>query len=332
MDSEYWEKMNPRFVTPRHTDPLKAVPAELKQLRQWVLWHSEVRNGKQTKVPYQVSEQKAKANTPKTWTDYQTALQHVHKGDGIGFVFSGDDPYCGIDLDNCIDENRELKAWANPIMEKFKAVSYGEVSPSGKGIKIWTRACLPATGYKHKVYIASGADAIEVYDKTRFFTVTGRGKGQICEGQAAVDWLLQAFFKAGTPKSTRRLPAHTTTEPPRSVSEIIELINESKQCQKFEALMRGDLSGYGSHSEADMALCSVIVFWTQDTHTIDAIFRESALYRQKWDEKHRGDGATYGEMTIEKALAERTDSYTPRKNKRDPILSIAYTILRKRRF
>ena len=70
---------------------------------------------------------------------------------GIGFVFSSSDPYCGIDLDNCIDDGK-VKAWAETIVEKLKAVSYGEVSPSGNGIKFWTRATLRAE-MKHKVYI-----------------------------------------------------------------------------------------------------------------------------------------------------------------------------------
>ena len=54
-------------------------------------------------------------------------------------------------------------------------MGYGERSPSGHGIKFLTRAAL-GTETKHKVYIVEGADAIEIYDQLRYFTVTGKGK------------------------------------------------------------------------------------------------------------------------------------------------------------
>ena len=82
-----------------------AVPQELKALRQWVLWREKQRDGKPTKIPYQVSGVKAKTDTPETWTDYQSAIEHRDRFSGVGFVFSEDDPYCGIDLDNCLDAN-----------------------------------------------------------------------------------------------------------------------------------------------------------------------------------------------------------------------------------
>ena len=100
-------------------------------------------------------------------------------------------------------------------------------------------------------------------------------------------------------------------------------IQQSKQSHKFDALMQGDITGYGSQSEADIALCSVIAFWTQDPTVIDAIFRQSQLYRDKWDEQHRTDGATYGEMTIEKALSGQREVYKP-KSKRNTRKSRRY--------
>jgi hypothetical protein len=39
-----------------------------------------------------------------------------------------------------------------------------------------------------------------------------------------------------------------------------------------------------------------------DPTRIDRLFRQSGLYREKWDKKHFGDGRTYGQATIEKAL------------------------------
>ena len=284
-----------------------AVPQELKALRQWVLWREKQRDGKPTKIPYQVSGVKAKTDTPETWTDYQSAIEHRDLFSGVGFVFSADDPYCGIDLDDCLDDNGKVKAWAEPIVERLKTVSYAEVSPSGNGIKFWTRATLPPEA-KHKAYIVKDADAIEAYDRVRYFTVTGRGKGNIGDGQAVIDWLVQEHL------SEPQRPTHTTERQPATenlnAGEVIERIRKSPQSAKFEALMRGNTTGYGSQSEADLALCGVITFWSQETAVIDALFRQSALMRAKWDESRRGDKATYGQMTIEKALSGSRETYT----------------------
>ena len=289
-----------------------AVPEELKALRQWVMWVYKTREGKTTKVPRQVNgENNAATDAPQTWNTFASVVEHEHKRKGrqrifagIGFVFSSSDPYCGIDLDDCIDDNRNIKPWAQPIVNRLKAVSYGEVSPSGKGIKFWTHARLPEKA-SHKVYIVKDADAIEAYDSGRFFTVTGTGKGSITDGQSTVDWLVTEYL---TPQP-QPLNRNSSTDN-RSPDEVISHIRVSKQCHKFDALMAGNTTGYGSQSEADQGLCSLIVFWTQDPTVIDAIFRQSALMRAKWDEPHRGDKATYGQMTIETALAGDRETYT----------------------
>ena len=289
-------------------DPFPRVPAELKARRQWVCWRAETRDGKPTKIPYQVSGRKAQSNQADTWTDYQTVCDHLDDFSGIGFVFSGDDPYCGIDLDHCLDAQGELKDWAKPIVDRIKGVGYGERSPSGHGIKFWTRATLP-TEAKHKAYIVKGADAIEAYDQLRYFTVTGRGKGDIGDGQAVIDWLVQEHL------SEPQRPTHTTDRQPAATEnlnagEVTARIKASPQSAKFEALMRGNTTGYGSQSEADLALCAVIAFWSQENAVIDSIFRTSGLMRAKWDKKHRADGSTYGQMTIKEALSGSRETHT----------------------
>ena len=316
-------------------DPFPRAPAELKERRQWVCWRAETRDSKPTKVPYQTIKRngeylKAQSNQADTWTDYQTVCDHLDNFSGIGFVFSGDDPYCGIDLDDCLDAQGDLKDWAKPIVDRLKGVGYGERSPSGNGIKFWTRATLP-TEAKHKAYIVKGADAIEAYDRLRYFTVTGRGKGDIGDGQAVIDWLCAEHL------SEPQRPTHTTEQTPqlpRSVptahrpvasrsfsqdnsssgnlnaEQVIERIRASPQSAKFNALMAGNTTGHGSQSEADLRLCGVIACWSQENAVIDAIFRTSGLMRDKWDERHKSDGSTYGAMTIKEALSGSRETYT----------------------
>ena len=362
MDADFWEQHNRRFLnpdtpnnaatetsqppleTPIGNDLYPAVPAELKQLQQWVVWLYHHKDGeeKPSKVLYQINGWAASTTSQQTWTTYRVALAYYqkhrgklfdyryrpnqkapyedHKAEiaGIGFVFTSSDPYCGIDLDHCIDEHGKVKAWANPIIEKLKAVAYGEVSPSGGGIKFWTKAYLPKLT-KHKIYInEADGEAIETYDSRRYFTITGRGKGKIGDGQAVIDWLVKEYL---TPDhNTQQKQEHTRkqkadrpnpSDDTRTADKVINLIRRSKQCHTFDALMQGNTTGYGSPSEADLGLCAKVGFWTQDPRVIDAIFRQSQLMREKWDEKHRSDGATYGDMTIEKALSQNRETYKP---------------------
>src|SRR5579871_1224378 len=148
---------------------LSPVPAALTRRNQWVLWRFEQRNGKPTKVPYQANKSRASSSDSSTWQSFER-IHDVFSRDswfeGIGYVFGPDDPYTGIDLDNSI-ENGELKPWAIPIVERF-ADTYQEISPSGKGIKIFAEGILPGRGKRQNV----DDHAIEMYDRGRFFTVT----------------------------------------------------------------------------------------------------------------------------------------------------------------
>jgi FtsZ-binding cell division protein ZapB len=61
-----------------------------------------------------------------------------------------------------------------------------------------------------------------------------------------------------------------------------------------------------------MALCCLLAFWTGgDRMQMEQLFRQSGLFREKWDEVHYADGSTYGEKTIERAIATTSEFYDP---------------------
>jgi len=140
---------------------------------QWVVWRYEDRQGKATKVPFQPDGRRASSTDPRTWRSFETVISAIEQAPaafaGVGFVFSAEDPFAGIDLDCCLDESGSPKPWAVPILHTFRD-SYTEVSPSGRGVKIFVRATLPGNGKRRK--FEDGA--IETYDRKRFFTLTGR--------------------------------------------------------------------------------------------------------------------------------------------------------------
>lgn len=149
------------------------IPLALKRVPRWVLWdYVEVvdNDGKKwKKLPVQADHRAAKSNDPKTWTDFLSAQSAYMSGqfDGVGFVFDGSDNLVGIDLDDCIDPatgeftNTESKKIADSVN------GYMEISPSGTGVKIFTKADL---GYAH----VDHDKGLEIYPKGRYFTVTGR--------------------------------------------------------------------------------------------------------------------------------------------------------------
>src|SRR5881394_4068543 len=98
---------------------VEAIAAELKARPQWVLWRYEQRGGKWTKVPYQTNRARAAADASATWTTFELAWAQYGRGGyaGLGFVFSPDDPYTGVDLDKCRDpETRVIDPWALDIV------------------------------------------------------------------------------------------------------------------------------------------------------------------------------------------------------------------------
>lgn len=186
-------------------------PAELQARPQWVVWRYEWRvnpkqtNGKWTKVPYNARTAKPASTTARhTWSSFADAkaafLARADYFDGIGYVFSKDDPFCGADFDHCL-ENDTPNEWATAHIAALRASgAYIEVSVSGSGIHAITRATLPGKGIKRPLG--------EVYDRGRFFTISGRvfDPTPIGDGQAAIDALHAALAGAShssKPKALR---------------------------------------------------------------------------------------------------------------------------------
>jgi len=132
---------------------LENIPLELKRIARWVLWDymevGEEGAKRWSKVPIQTTGKTASTNNPATWIDFMTAEQayKAGKGSGIGFVFTQDDDLCGIDLDDCIEDGK-LSDFAQNILDNVQG--YAEVSPSGTGIKIFTRADLTTAFVDHE--------------------------------------------------------------------------------------------------------------------------------------------------------------------------------------
>lgn len=274
----------------------EAIPQALIERNQWVAWRSTKRpNGKTSKMPVDPhTGGGASTTTSSTWGSIDQAVACCKKKNlaGIGFVFSSDDPFVGIDLDDCLDPNtKTLEPWAAEVVRTFD--SYTEITPSGKGVHILAKGVLPGLGKK--------VGAREIYDRSRFFTVTGNivpGSRQTIEHrqQAVTDFYRSLIDNPDQGGASATVPLARREE------EILDLAMGASNGAKFKTLWDGNTQGYHSPSEADLALCTMLAYWTEgDTAMIDRLFRQSQLFRAKWSGTD-GRLSAYAAGTIQKAL------------------------------
>lgn len=283
------------------------IPQELKALPNWICWDAvpDEKRGKIKKVPINaLTGGGAMSNNPSTWCDFDTAVRASEKHSGIGFMFGGC-PYFGVDIDG---KEEELEAYqrgenGNIISEFISTLqSYTEISQSGKGIHIICRGKLPKRGRRK--------GSVEMYEDGRFFVMTGNSCSEyesIAECSDSIKPLHEKYIGGGREPQAKVRPAVSLS----SADDIVKAAAGAKNGGKFVALYGGDTTGYTSSSEADMALCSILAFWTGcDASKMDVIFRSSGLMREKWDRPQ--SGSTYGALTIQKAIAGCSQVYSPK--------------------
>lgn len=266
----------------------------LKSLPQWVVWKlSEDRK----KIPYNpLSGTYAKPNDIQSATEYETALKAFRSKqyNGIGFLFFNG--ICGIDID-IKGENAAAQSRAKEILEVFSD-TYIEQSPSGSGYHIIFKcdiSKLPLNTDKTKLseefYTKNPNNGLEIYFSGlthRYFTYTGE---KISSDDAIIDKTdcVLAFLKKYMTKEIKTIEI-----------DIVDIIKKSKKGKQFAQLYdTGDISSYqNDESSADLALCNILAFFLNGNYDeIDRYFRQSKLYRPKWERQD------YRERTIKKAIS-----------------------------
>lgn len=287
-----------------------AIPEELKRLPNWICWNAvyDEDRGKIKKLPVNPKTGgNAQSNNPDTWTDFYTAVKASEKFSGIGFMF-GNCEYFGVDIDGIENEIAMYKSGdGDNIVSEFvhELQSYSEISQSGKGIHIICKGNLPKNGRRR--------GNVEMYETGRFFVMTGNSCSEYSEIKNCTESIkpLHSKYIGGGKEPVPRV-IHTMNF--ASANDIVKAAANAKNGDKFKSLYSGSYSTseYTSQSEADMALCQMLAFWTGcDADKMDAIFRQSGLMREKWDRQQ--SGSTYGALTIQKAIAGCTTVYNPKR-------------------
>ena len=296
-----------------------------RDLKQWVVWRYETRDGKDTKVPYDPKQISRRASTtnPDTWSTAAHAAEvrrvRPEMFDGIGFVVTPEDDFVGIDLDHCRDpETETIQPWALQILIKLD--SYVEVSPSGTGLRIFVRGEIPEEGpFRLRDTDRFGIEGqLEMYDRGRYFTITGQRIDDTRPG-SEINWRQQELddlredlwpIPVAEPVAEPVAPATPSTiEDGPTDSELIELARNSAIGDEFQALWDGHTDSYeGDESKCDHHLARMIAFYTgPDPDRIIRIFNESARgQREKWQKRE-----DYRARTVSRVLKNVTEFYTP---------------------
>ena len=268
---------------------------DLKKQKIWVNWRRDPDRGK---IPINCrTGGNAQSDNPQTWNTFQMAEAEKHKYSGTGLMFAGG--VCGVDIDGTDGHTNENPLTAE-LLDLFKG-TYIERSPSGSGYHVIFKCDLSQIPTvinkdgKRKLapsfYQKNPKNGVECYLSgltSRFFTYTGNRvseHSEITDQTAEVLYLLNKYMYRGEERIN---------------TAILERARNAKNGRKFIALYdNGDTSAYNyDESSADIALCNQLAFYLQgDAAAVDSAFRESALYRPKWE---RSD---YRETTISKAIS-----------------------------
>jgi len=303
----------------------EGIPQALRDYPYWCVWKLQDRDDKPTKVPFNPRARGcARSNDRGTFAPFADTKRAFNgRGDYTGLGIGIFDDMAAIDIDHCIDDSGQLSELAREITSTMGC--YTERSPSGHGLRILFRA--PGFKFDTKRYYTNNQKiGLEVYIAgctRKYVTITGDVVHllPIEDKSAEIAAVLEKYMcRSGVgalpaeaePVPAPQAPEAETTAAPRPLldDEVIAKASKSKQGAAFSALLSGDISGYKSNSEADIAFSNMLAFWCGgDLGQMDSIFRQSGLMREKWDRPQ--SGSTYGRLTLEKAIQDTPNVYNP---------------------
>lgn len=266
------------------------IPDELKELKQFVCWRSEIRSGdKPTKVPYNpVGGYRASVKKRDHWVSFEDAVKHADNYDGIGFVLSDDDPYTFVDFDDTKGDSELLNNHKKLVSELD---SYTELSPSGNGVHVIVKSNVDV-GKRRKEL------EIEVYSTERYMTMTGNIflKKPIEYRHEVIRELRETMTSVST-----NIDFEGSSEQVISDEKLIDIASNAANGEFFSELFNGNFhTYYSSQSEADMSLINMIGFYTENIEQVIRIFRMSAL-----GQRAKADRDNYVRPMAEKSFDQK---------------------------
>lgn len=264
------------------------IPTIIRERRQWVCWQYVYRDGKPTKVPINPhTGERASSTAPATWGTFELALALCRDSNdlaGIGYVFTEDDPHAGFDLDGCIVEGR-IAPEARQIIQDVS--SYTEISPSGRGVKIFVSARKPLYAGCRGDEV-NGFDHIEVYDCKRFFVVTGNHVSEtpttIEPRQSEMDELCNRLWPIRSPDLKGRVGKPDVCQ---TSAKQADMPTRERRCMSYLEKCPDAISGNGGHNATLRAACECFRFGLDDVAAMRVMtwFNGLKTGKDRWSEK-----------------------------------------------
>ena len=288
------------------------IPYELKKEERWCLYKIIQRDGKNTKLPLKPNGKPAISNDKTTWFSYEACIAALNRniGDGLGFMLG--DGYIGIDIDKVSDDIMEysMDYHANSMTADFlrEISTYAEISPSKTGLHFIGKGEVPGERKRYK--------KLEIYDKDRFFTVTGnvikdRDRNKVIN----IDSELKPLYEKYMPK-INKISAENKTSPTltfyKNNQDILDKLFYrgyfSYTGEDLRQIYYGNYESYfNSQSEADFFMLGRLLYYTSDTEKAISLMENSGLKREKW---YKRRGATdYIHYIADKAIASINQFY-----------------------
>lgn len=306
-------------------NPLGAM-ANYKQFMLYQLVPKD--NGKTDKFPYDpVTTKVVSAHESQYWMSADEAAAHANLFGpefGVAFVFTENDPFFFIDIDECLQNDGQWSPIASELCNAFPTAAV-EVSQSGRGLHIFGsyQGIMPEHGCKN------AAQGLEMYHTGRFVALTGDSITGDCNGDFTqhLPPVINKYFPPGqitTPEDWRDVAVPEWSGPEDDNALIQKMLqsgsgksmfgnkasfsdlwdnNEVKLSLAYPPLNTVDPY---DRSSADAALAQHLAFWTGKNHErIHRLMWLSKLVREKWT----GHKKYLKEMTITRAVSKQTDVY-----------------------
>lgn len=288
------------------------IPDELKKEKRWCLYKITQRDGKNTKLPLMPNGKTAKSNDKTTWNSYEDCIAALNRniGDGLGFMLG--DGYIGIDIDKVSDDIfvYSMDYHAKSMTADFlRGIStYAEISPSKTGLHFIGKGEVPGERKRYK--------NLEIYDKDRFFTVTGnvikdRNRNKVINIDSELKPLYEKYMpKINVINSENKRNQITTFL--KDDQDIVEKLFDrgyfSYTGEDLRRIYYGNYESYfNSQSEADFFMLQRLLYYTADVEQAISLMENSGLKREKWY-KRRGN-TDYIHYIADKAIGSINQFY-----------------------
>ncbi|MBM6940172.1 hypothetical protein [Limosilactobacillus coleohominis] len=326
------------------------LPSEMGRFNRWGLWKRVVNSDRINKIPWNpIQGQNAKSNDPSTWCSFNEVRQtyHAQPNQYGGPAYFLGDSWCLLDLDDITDTIAEHKLGEVNLIDQILFLldnTYCEVSTSQSGLHFIFRIDDSVTNfgqYKKVKDEYTNNKSRELYHDKRFVALTGNCLNDETShittiGQERWSQLYQLVFgqeleqKANVDAKPVQIKHHQQLSP--AAKRIMQAILDSNTGDNKRLRNWLDVPVFDStreaqahkvfdfdHSAEDQSCCNMLAYWTRcDPQLMDEIFRQTQLYRPKWD---RQTGTfTYGDITIQNAINYKSAQFNSWKKRQPKII------------